>query len=72
VENMQLNKADAIERETEKLGLKYLGAIPFDPQVEESIGNPTKLLTTAIGKTMTQIKKAASDQKGKIKCHPKQ
>ena len=28
--------------ETEKLGLKYLGAIPYDPQVEDAIGNEDK------------------------------
>jgi ATP-binding protein involved in chromosome partitioning len=59
VENMKMNKANAVELATEKLGLKYLGAIPFDPQVEEAIGNPAKLLETAVGKSMPQIKKKA-------------
>lgn len=59
VENMKMNKANAVELATEKLGLKYLGAIPFDPQVEEAIGNSVKLLETAVGKSMPQIKKMA-------------
>jgi ATP-binding protein involved in chromosome partitioning len=63
VENMKMNKANAVELATEKLGLKYLGAIPFDPQVEEAIGNPAKLLETAVGKSMPQIKKKAKPKK---------
>ena len=56
VENMKMDKTNMIEAETKKLGLKYLGAIPYDPQVESAIGNPTKLTETAIGKAMHQIK----------------
>ncbi len=56
VENMKMNHSNCIQVETQKLGLKYLGAIPYDPQVEAAIGNPTKLLDTAMGKTMPQLK----------------
>ena len=59
VENMKMDKANSVQVETEKLGLNYLGAIPYDSQVEAAIGNPAKLLETAVGKTMTQIKKSA-------------
>ncbi len=55
VENMKMNKAHCIQIETEKLGLRYLGEIPYDPKVEAAIGNPTKLLATAVGKNMPQI-----------------
>ena len=58
IENMKMDKAEGIAVETEKLGLKYLGAIPFDPQVEDAIGNEAKLLTTAIGKKLQQITKS--------------
>jgi ATP-binding protein involved in chromosome partitioning len=57
VENMKMDKANAIEVATEKLGLKYLGSIPFDPEVENAIGTPTKLLETAFGRAILQIKK---------------
>lgn len=63
VENMKLDKTNCVQVETEKLGLKYLGAIPFDPQVETAIGNPTKLMETAVGKAMPQIKKLAKTKK---------
>ncbi len=63
VENMKMDNAKAIETATKKLGLRYLGAIPYDPKVEAAIGNPEKLLETAVGKMMAQIKKAAKSQK---------
>ena len=59
VENMKMDNTDSIAVETKKLGLKYLGAIPYDPQVEEAIGKEAKLLKTAIGKKLQQITKTA-------------
>jgi len=55
VENMKMDQSNGIQREVDKLGLKYLGAIPFDSQVEGSIGDAAKLLETQIGKKMRQI-----------------
>lgn len=57
LENMKMDKTEAIAVETKKMNLKYLGAILHDPQVEDSIGNEAKLLTTAIGKKLQQITK---------------
>ncbi len=57
VENMKMNVAEGVETETEKLGLKYLGGIPYDSQVEDAIGHETKLLNTAIAKKLKQITK---------------
>ena len=62
IENMKMDKNDIVEAETKKLGIKYLGAIPFDPQVESAIGDPTKLIDTAIGKAMRQIKISAKSK----------
>ena len=67
VENMKMDKANTVEAAAMKLGLKYLGAIPFDPKVEDAIGRPEKLLETAVGKAITQIKKTAKPQK--VKSH---
>ena len=55
VENMKMDKAEGIKMETKRLGLIYLGGIPFDSQVEEAIGSPEKLHATALGKTLRQI-----------------
>jgi ATP-binding protein involved in chromosome partitioning len=55
VENMKRNRAKNIEQETEKLGVKFLAGIPFDPEVEEAIGDVTKLGGTAIAKRVSQV-----------------
>ena len=54
IENMKMDKAKGIAEETGKLGLKFLGEIPFDPQVEAAIGDVGKLLNTAVGKKVQQ------------------
>jgi ATP-binding protein involved in chromosome partitioning len=57
VENMKMDNADGIQQKTAKLGLTYLGAISFDPQVETAIGDPAKLLGTAVGRKIGEIVK---------------
>jgi ATP-binding protein involved in chromosome partitioning len=68
VENMKTDKENGISKATEKLGIRYLGAIPYDSMVEESIGNPAKLQCTVMGKAMAQIKRATIGNKGNPKC----
>ncbi len=55
VENMKMDKTKSVQVETEKLGLKFLGDIPFDQQVEASIGDKAMLLKTVVGKRIHQI-----------------
>ncbi|MGE5533524.1 MAG: Mrp/NBP35 family ATP-binding protein [Bacillota bacterium] len=55
IENMKMDNSKCIQIETEKLGLRYLGKIPYDPNVENAIGNPMNLLATAVGKNMPTI-----------------
>ena len=55
VENMKMNRAKNIEQETEKLGLKFLAEIPYDPKVEEAIGDEKKLLDTALAQKIKEI-----------------
>lgn len=55
VENMKLDRATGIALETEELGIKYLGTVPFDPEVEEAIGNTSKLLDTAFAQKIQKI-----------------
>jgi len=55
VENMKMNRTKNIEQETEKLGLKFLAEIPFDPKVEEAIGDEKKLLDTALAQKIKEI-----------------
>ncbi|MCW4028373.1 MAG: Mrp/NBP35 family ATP-binding protein [Candidatus Bathyarchaeota archaeon] len=67
IENMKQTPSDAIRTQTQKLGLSYLGSIPYDPKVEDAIGKPKQLLSTALGTALTDIKKTAA--KGKRHAH---
>lgn len=55
VENMKMNQTKNIQGETEKLGLEFLAGIPYDPQVEEAIGDVTKLRGTMIAKKIREV-----------------
>jgi ATP-binding protein involved in chromosome partitioning len=48
VENMKMNQSKKIQQQTRKLDLAYLGAIPYDTNVEQAIGNTKKLLNTVL------------------------
>ena len=49
VENMKI-VASAVQRQTEALGLRFLGEIPFDPKVEAAIGDVERLRGTAVAR----------------------
>jgi ATP-binding protein involved in chromosome partitioning len=55
IENMKTVKSQTIKSQTQKLGLNYLGQIPYDPQIEYAIGNSTKLLNTELAQKTKQI-----------------
>ncbi|MCW4055104.1 MAG: Mrp/NBP35 family ATP-binding protein [Candidatus Bathyarchaeota archaeon] len=55
LENIKMNSATNIERETEKLGLKFLSGIPYDPGVEDAIGDVTKLRDTTIANRIKKV-----------------
>jgi ATP-binding protein involved in chromosome partitioning len=55
VENMKMNRAKNIEQETRKLGAKFLAGIPYDPKVEEAIGDETKLLNTRLAQSIREL-----------------
>ncbi len=57
IENMKMDVSEGVEEETGKLGLKYLGEIPYDPQVESAIGNEKALLNTVIAKKLRKVAK---------------
>jgi ATP-binding protein involved in chromosome partitioning len=46
VENMKMDDSPSIQWQVQKLGLNFLGEIPYDPRVEKAIGNIDKLLGT--------------------------
>jgi ATP-binding protein involved in chromosome partitioning len=55
VENMKMNQAETIQQQTRKLGLTYLGEIPYDTKLEEAIGNTNRLLKTALAGKVEEI-----------------
>ncbi len=55
VENMKMAQSRNVKEQTQALGLKFLSDIPFDPKVETAIGNPEKLLCTALGKEIERV-----------------
>lgn len=55
VENMKMGDSDDIRQQTEKLGLKFLAAIPYDAKVESAIGNAEKLLGTELANGIKRI-----------------
>jgi ATP-binding protein involved in chromosome partitioning len=57
VENMKADTSKRIEQETEKLGVKFLVGVPFDTEVEEAIGDVTRLLDTKLAQ---RIREAAA------------
>lgn len=58
VENMKMDVGESVEMETGKLGLKYLGEIPYDPHVECAIGNEKEMLNTVIAKKLRKVAKS--------------
>lgn len=56
IENMVSNPNGYVKTETEKMEIKYLGALFFDDSVEMSIGDPEKLKKTVF---YNQVKKIA-------------
>jgi ATP-binding protein involved in chromosome partitioning len=61
VENMKMHPAKSIQQQTEKLGITSLGEIPYDPKVEEAIGDETKLLNTTIAQKVNEIAKGITE-----------
>jgi ATP-binding protein involved in chromosome partitioning len=55
VENMRMNDSKTVQQQTRKLGLNFLGEIPYDLKVEEAIGNTDKLLNTILAKKVEEI-----------------
>jgi len=55
IENIKMDNSDAIQKQARKLGLEFLEEIPYDPKVEEAIGNTDKLLKTTLAKKVEEI-----------------
>jgi ATP-binding protein involved in chromosome partitioning len=54
VENMKINKTTNIREETKRIGATYLAKLPYDPEVEEAIGDLAKLLGTVFAQRIKE------------------
>jgi ATP-binding protein involved in chromosome partitioning len=55
VENMKRDTTRSIEQRTEKLGVKFLAGVPFDPEVEDAIGDVTRLQETTLAQRISDV-----------------
>jgi ATP-binding protein involved in chromosome partitioning len=55
VENMKMDKSTIIKSETEKLGLRFLADIPYDPDLESAIGYQEKLMNTLLAQRIRNL-----------------
>jgi ATP-binding protein involved in chromosome partitioning len=56
VENMKTDSSDSIQRRALEIGTRFLGEIPYDPEVESAIGDVGKLMGTRFTKAVEQIR----------------
>lgn len=57
VENMARDGTDFIQKKVTSLDAEYLGKLSYDQRIEESIGDPSKLLSTTFAKDMKKLVK---------------
>lgn len=55
IENMKVTQKNTIKLASEKLGIKFLGEIPFDKNLENSIGNSRKIVKTDFFNSIKKI-----------------
>ena len=55
VQNMKRDTTENIKQQTAKLGVNLLAGIPFDPKVEEAIGDITKLFDTVLAQKVSKV-----------------
>ncbi|MFC1680021.1 P-loop NTPase [Elusimicrobiota bacterium] len=48
LENMRMKDASFVKDEATRLGVPYLGAVRFDPELEDAIGSPERLLASGV------------------------
>jgi len=55
LENMVVNRSRYVEDEVKSLGLRYLGALDYDEDLEATIGDPGRLMKTRFGKGVGKL-----------------
>jgi len=55
IENMKMRESPFIREKVEEMGLRFLGEIPFDYSLEESIGDVDELLKTMFARKVKEL-----------------
>ncbi|OGR59923.1 MAG: ATP-binding protein [Elusimicrobia bacterium GWA2_69_24] len=55
VENMVLSESGFVRAESARLGVPYLGAIPYDRGLEEAVGDPARLERTGVLSALEKV-----------------
>ncbi|MBU0498022.1 MAG: ATP-binding protein, partial [Candidatus Thermoplasmatota archaeon] len=55
IENMVLTSDSRIKKAVKEHNIAYLGSIPFDQYLEESLGQPTHLMKTPFMKNLQKL-----------------
>ena len=55
IENMKMKDSSFIKAEVEKMGMEFWGEAPFDPELEEALGDVSRLLDTKFSRSLEGI-----------------
>jgi len=55
IENMLVSPSDSAREKVEQLGVRYLGAVNYDSDLEKTFGNVEKLLNTRFARTIGTV-----------------
>lgn len=55
VENMRMPRSRSVKLQVQDLGLPFLGEIPYDPKVEQAIGDAGRLMKTTFAQRVEEI-----------------
>ena len=55
LENMVMSRSRYVEDEVRGLGLRYLGAVAYDEELEAAIGDPAGLMRTRFGRDVAKL-----------------
>ncbi|MEM1548386.1 MAG: P-loop NTPase [Thermoproteota archaeon] len=52
IENMKTDESDYVQQKSREFNVKFLGGVPYDPDVEKNLGNVDGLLKTVFAKNI--------------------
>lgn len=59
LENMRREEEGEVAREARRWGVRYLGWLPYDPEIEAAIGDPARLLSTQLARRLGEALREA-------------